>query len=164
MAVTLSSLVFNWFILFNHIVQFAIYTEPVTIDLKVDANFETAWLEVSELVYLERFHEESAQHAGWDLAEFKTTFDWLEDEKNLCLDVDNPTTAIVSINRNKEPSPVQSEAHAIDFIPAFKDRWGANWPDRYMLRVKDYHWNQWANAVITGMDAFNISLPMVPCV
>ena len=163
MTLTLNSLISTWFIAYS-IVQFVLFTDPVLIELKTDEDYTTAWLEVSETVYTSRFPEQSIRHGGWDLYEFKDTFDWLADEKNLCLDLDNPTSVGVTIHRNKEPSPLASVAHALEFIPGFKDIIGTQWPDRYILKVDDYSWTQWKQADITSMDAFNVTLPMVSCV
>lgn len=159
---TLCSLIFHWFIVSNHIVQYALETDPVTVELKADSSFDNVWLEVSEVVYTDTFHEQQVNHGGLDVVGIKDSLTWLELNKNLCLDLDHPNSATVNIHRTNEPTEVESEAIALIHTPSFTHRW-TTWPERYLLKVEDYHYSKWNGSNIVSMDPFNVTLPMIPC-
>lgn len=152
MVVNIGSIFLNALLLISFGYEYPISVSPAEVKIvapSTSANEVT--LMVPEITYINTMYAGSSIHRGFDAGELK---EYLETEHDICLDISNPTTKSVTFK-------LDGTATATGTVDAVMYDDSTPWIiPRHMLRLT---LGNIGNVFVRGIEAFNVTVPTVPC-
>lgn len=161
LAFSITSIILSVFSIITPFGEYPIPTQDTEIKLMAtDASMTEFYLEVSDTDFINYMDEATQIPYGYDITFFEQL---LRHTMGKCLDTDNMSTSNITMHRNMTPSLYHTTAKAPLHVPSYiVPNLGIIVPEKYLLSVEAGS-PSGGYGYTTGINAFTIPLPTIPC-